>query len=64
MTEITINRKRDVDAITGMLARIESCVSTMVYSDVRTLMRLAYAYGYDTAKRERIEDIKLFEGAK
>lgn len=63
MTEITINRKRDKDAISGMLARIENSVSTMVYSDVRTLMRLAYAYGYDTAKRERLEDIELFRGA-
>lgn len=64
MTEISIDRKKDVDAITGMLARIQESVSTMVYSDVRTLLRLAYAYGYDTAKRERLEDIKLFEGAK
>lgn len=55
------NRNLDVDALTATLARIKTSVPTMIYSDVRTACKLAYAIGYDEAKEERIEDIKLFE---
>lgn len=49
-------------AVAEMYDRVESSVTTMVCSDVRTLLRLAHDVGYMKAKQERLADIELFKG--
>lgn len=58
--------KADLDlryqAVAGAYQRILTGMPTMLQSDLRNLMQLAYWFGYDTAKAERAEDIMLFKG--
>lgn len=49
-------------AVAGAMSRILNGMPTMLQSDLRNLIQLAYWFGYDTAKAERVEDIMLFRG--
>ena len=63
-----MNRKTKADlklrhqAVAGAYKRILNGMPTMLQSDLRNLMQLAYWFGYDTAKAERAQDIMLFRG--
>lgn len=51
-----------IDAIAGMLARVENSVPTMAYADIVTLLRIGHALGYLQGRQEQLYDIRLFEG--
>lgn len=49
------------DAAVGAIARVLYAVPTVTQSDIRCIAKTAYAYGYEKAKQERMDDIRLFE---
>ena len=49
------------DAAVGAIARVLYSAPTVKQSDIRYIAKTAYAYGYEKAKQERIDDIRLFE---
>ena len=60
--ETKADLKLRYEGVAGAYKRILIGMPTMLQSDLRTLMQLAYWFGYDTAKAERAQDIMLFKG--
>lgn len=60
--ETKADLKLRYEGVAGAYQRILNGMPTMLQSDLRNLMQLAYWFGYDTAKAERAQDIMLFKG--